>query len=556
MHFLRPDATWLLLLLAIPVLLYLLPLPRRRATLASTLIWRKAIQGGMVARRRRLWRVIGAIALAVTTVALIVAALAKVAFVPREEAAEIVAIVVDNSASMQADDGGSSRFDRARRQALDLAETLTDDAKLILVTTAPATEVVVRQTSDPSVILDALKRMKPSDAPGSLRATLRHISHALNEKTAIHVFTDGAETLAREAFKEMNVRWHIVRGDSANAGIVAFGARRVESPKPSLLVEATVSNFADAPRKTQLQLRVDGADVEPRSVTAPARSEVAVAWTLSLETLSVARGLPAKDSARLELEMTPGDAFPLDDGAAAAIEPEKRRRVVVVAEKSPPHLLAALRADSTVRAFVTTPANYRASTEADLTIFTGSLPMELGPGNVVLVDPAATNALVEPTGEEVEVNAVTFDPAEPIVRGLAWRPGLVKSAAGIKTPSRARAVLSCDAGPLILTGELDGRKAVVLAFDPETQPIARTRTFPILVRNIVDALTPPASDVASRPVAGLLSAEESDLRTRIDTGGTVARAGVSPTAIWTGMILLAIALLVVEAFLYHRQTVE
>ncbi len=547
MHFLRPDATWLFLLLVIPVILYLLPLPRRRMMLASTLVWRKAIQGGMLARRRRLWRVLASIAMASAVVALIVAALGRMMFVRRPDASGVLAVVLDTSASMQASEDGVSRFERARKQAVDFVESLetSEGDRLLLVTTAPAAEVVVRGTDDPSLLVEALRRLKPGDAPGSIATTLKHLDAALEDSAHVHVFTDGAETLARDAADNMHVNWHVVRGAAANAGIVAFGARRVESPKPALFAQARLANFADTPRNAVLRLHLDNVAVEPRSVEIPAQSEVAVAWTL-----------PSRESARLDLEMAPHDAFALDDGAAVVLGPERRRRVVVVAEKPPLHLLAALRADDTVRAFLATPASYRPNIQSDLTIFIGGLPQELGPGNVLLVNPAATTSLVELTGEEIAVAGATLDPGVPLVRDLAWRPGLVKSAAGIKTPSCARSVLWCDAGPLVLTGEVDGRKAVVLAFDPETQPIAKTRTFPVLVRNIVDALAPPAGGASSRAVAGLLSAGESDLRTRIDTRGAEMRATVSPAAIWAAMILASIALLVIEAFLYHRQSVE
>ena len=56
MHFLRPDAAWLLGLLAIPVILYLLPLPRLRRRIASTLIWQRVLSLPGITAGRRLWR--------------------------------------------------------------------------------------------------------------------------------------------------------------------------------------------------------------------------------------------------------------------------------------------------------------------------------------------------------------------------------------------------------------------------------------------------------------------------------------------------------------------
>ena len=50
MSFLRPELLWLLLLLLVPLLLYLLPLPRQRVTTIALFLWERFLQSERLGR--------------------------------------------------------------------------------------------------------------------------------------------------------------------------------------------------------------------------------------------------------------------------------------------------------------------------------------------------------------------------------------------------------------------------------------------------------------------------------------------------------------------------
>jgi len=574
MHFLRPQAAWLLLSLVIPVVLYLLPLPRRRLSLASILVWRRVAERQGLTGRRNLVRVIGSILLSVAVLLLIVGAFGRLIIGGGAGAAGTgrVVVVLDTSAGMQVVEGATSRFERARGHASAFVEELPAGTTTVLVTTADGPRLVVRPTDDPVTVSEALRRLGVSDAPGAMTDTLAWVERAFGRAdTRVHVFTDGAFETPET---KLDVTWHRFGGTVANVGIVGFGVRRVEVPERRLLVHARIGNFSTDARPVVLVLRRDGTPLDPKTVDLAAETVTAAAWTL-----------PEAASASFDLEMTPGDRFSLDDRASAVLEPAQRRRAILVADEPPVHLLAALRADASVQTFITTPADYRAGLAGEVTLFTKTLPADLGPESVLLVNPTASTPLVTLTGAAARTGAVTWDVGHPLLADVAWRPGLVRTAVGVATPAWAETVVEGPEGPLVLAGEHEGRRVVVLTFDPETQPLVRTRTFPILVRNIVDYLAPlrdnasvvrpprgaPVGLTTAGPQGGrttlvpepasaanLCDAGESDLRPRltVDQSAGETAGGMPPAYLWTVMIIAAAALLALEAVLYHRRVLE
>ena len=608
MRFLRPEALWLLLLAAIPVVMYLLPLPRLRKRMASTLLWQRVLRLQGISARRRLWRVLGAIVLNALILLLIISAFGRLWFGGDEGPSRggLVVIMLDNSAGMKATDGTISRFDRARRLAMVFADCLPGETKLAVVTTAPSPRLLVRPTTDASSAIEAMRLAGPSDSSGSLSSTCRRLKDAFGEEgPTVHVFTDGADGASGDDPSGLRLIRHVVGEPVANAGIVGFGASRIEVPQRAVFVQARIANFSASQREVTLTLRAsDGTAVDPRTLRLPPETEVSVDWTL-----------PAIESGLVELEMTPGDAFGLDDRAAVVLRPALRKRVVLVAKTPPPHLLSALRADRSIRTFIVEPAKYRSNMSSDLTVFVETTPGPIGPENILLVNPKPGNPLVNVSGDVRDVGAIRFDAGHPFMADVTWRPGLIDKAPKSQTPPWAEVVLGDTDGPLVLAGTFEDRKAVVLNFDPETQPLARTRVLPILVRNIVEELAPQRPAVRAKswrpgetvrvsvdetvtaatlvsPDGGetsvapdegfvevrpdrvglwrleagteevlipvnLADAGESDLRGTDRLEASEDASGVlTPTLLWSIMIVSALVLVVTEAFLYHRRILE
>ncbi|HUV38573.1 MAG TPA: hypothetical protein VMY39_03120, partial [Planctomycetota bacterium] len=241
-------------------------------------------------------------------------------------------------------------------------------------------------------------------------------------------------------------------------------------------------------------------------------------------------------------------------------------------------------------------------------------PTPTGTHNLLVINPAAPGPLVESVGGTRPVGRTVADASHPLLADISWRDGLIEAATTCRAAPGTDVVLGDAQGPLILSGTLGERRVVVLAFDPETQPISRTRVFPLLVRNCVAYLASARSNARSRswrpgqtvrlpvdestggavllapdgsersvPVVdglveftcdrvgvwrlrsgpgetilpvNLADASESDLRAEGTSPGETRTDVLRPALLWNLMIVMAVVLLLIETFLYHRRILE
>jgi Ca-activated chloride channel homolog len=75
----------------------------------------------------------------------------------------------------------------------------------------------------------------------------------------------------------------------------------------------------------------------------------------------------------------------------------------------------------------------------------------------------------------------------------------VMEANKVTAPSWLETVVDSEAGPLLLAGEKDGRRVVVLTFDPRESNLPKLAAFPLLMANVADWLYPLSSMQAVPP---------------------------------------------------------
>ena len=235
----------LLGLLALPVIvvLHLLRPRPRRLTVASTWLWREAVR-----ERRRglgLERLLRDLSLLLLLLGALAAGLALAApgwLTPAGEAGDTV-LVLDVSASMQADDGGATRFERARAEAQALIDGLPPDGRMLLMSSGRRPRLLSAFESDPETLRRALAAVAPTDEAGRPREALE-LALALLRRSAegrVHFITDGA--FERRAIPASpRVRLHAVGGRAGNVAITRFAVRRALDGSGGAEVLATVQS--------------------------------------------------------------------------------------------------------------------------------------------------------------------------------------------------------------------------------------------------------------------------------------------------------------------------
>lgn len=250
MYFASPTQLYWLLLAIPVVLLYFVALTRRRRELSTVALWRRALaQRSAWARWRRPVSVL-AVLLALT---LLVFAAAD----PRlSEAAGARAIVVilDNSASMRAHDLAPTRFERAKRDAARIFDSLPLGDRAALLSAGSLTRIHCRLTSDHVVLDHALASVSVTDGRTNLAeavVTARRLLAGVPNSQII-VITDGCFDDAGLAAAD-DVRWIVHRGRGENVAVTRFEPRANDAlGRYAFLVEVT--NFGAEPHNVTLQI--------------------------------------------------------------------------------------------------------------------------------------------------------------------------------------------------------------------------------------------------------------------------------------------------------------
>src|SRR6266478_4412560 len=129
MHFLAPIAFAFAAAIPVVVVFYLLKRKRVVKLVSSTLLWQKFLAETQASapfqKLRRNWLLI----LQIIMLILAVLALSRPYFATKSKNSELRVLILDASASMQSTDETPSRFEKARKEALDWVDSLRPDRK-------------------------------------------------------------------------------------------------------------------------------------------------------------------------------------------------------------------------------------------------------------------------------------------------------------------------------------------------------------------------------------------------------------------------------------------
>jgi hypothetical protein len=415
-----------------------------------------------------------------------------------------IIVMLDGSTSMGATDtaSGRTRFEEARDIALERVDDLREgDVATILVL---GTRVTSFEASDTSQFPQLRARIAGLNPPGG-RADLNTAFDLAKDlllprlEDQVVLLTDGALTLAPETAAALAAPVELVTVGSTGVGLASGNAAITEisartaagGDQQQLLVQ--LANFSTEPITAPLVLRIDGLETNRVDVTIPPDG-----GTLPYEFPAV----PADAlEARVELEVN--DAFGGDDTAALILAQESDLGLqILLVTDTPGPLLRAL--EVLPGAVVTlepsdSPAAQRVDPGYDLVVYENTAPpndalpnaamlfvhpavdTQYFPTSAVMPEPTALRIQVDdPIMEDVDLAGVTFGETPAYTLGLgSWTE-----------------LAGAEGGPLIARGELDGRKAVLLAFDITSSNIWRRISFPVLIDNIASELVPsplPAS---------------------------------------------------------------
>ncbi len=498
MTFLAPLGLLFLLAVPVVVLFYLLRVRFRVLEVSSTYLWERLVRDLAAQDPWQKPHFTLLMLFQILLLVLLALALARPVQLVLAQERVFAVLVLDASASMQANDVAPSRFAEARRLASQTIGQLPEGSTVAVILAKLRPEVAVAPTEDAGRALAMLADLKPGSTALDLGAALR-LADALaagQTKARVDVFTDGAFADAADVPRAaVPTEYHLVGGGGANQAVTAIAARPDPQSGRRYQVFARVRNFGTAAANLTLGIEADGMLVDSRSLTLPASASRDLVFDRLPEGATTIR-------ARL-LE---ADDLAVDDSAATVLARPQPTKVLLVSAGNP-FLQRALALLPDVELYRVVPTRYGGIGEAqyDLIVFDGFLPESLPKQNLLLVNPPDSTLL--PIEGKVERPAITFWESEnPLLRYVSFADVRVQQASKVAVPAWAKALVSAAGVPLIVAGERDGQRILVLAFDLLQSNLPLSASFPILIANAVGYLEPPGVLQERTVAAGELTA--------------------------------------------------
>ena len=501
MSFLAPGVLLLSFLLGgAIILLYMLKLRRRDVLVSSTFLWQRLLRDREAnAPWQRLRRNL-LLLLQLLIVALLTFALAR-PFVPVPAVVSgSVVLLLDASASMQATDVLPTRFEAARRAALEIVDGLGAGDVATIIAVGPQPELLASASGDRATLRQALEAAKPSIGRADWEAAFALASASLagmaNPRAVI--ISDGAFATTLPSLPG-EVRFVEIGGDGGNLAITALATR--EGPVgPQAFLQLV--NYGEDDVPALVELIADGVLFDARRVVLPAGKGVGLTFTdlpYDLQVLQ-AQVRPEEEEGAQEAHI---NALSLDDAAWATHQLSSSGKVLLISAGNL-FLERALGALPGIELVRLDPGQPLPTEPPLLTVFDGPVTTTLPVGNLWLIGP---DRLDPPWGDGVrrgvftDTTITTVLDDDPLLRYVNLDEVHVLYAQALEPPPDARVLVAAAGGPLLFVAERPEGRLAVLTFDLRASDLPLQIAFPILTVNLMDWLLPHRGQDLPRSVS-------------------------------------------------------
>ncbi len=232
----------------------------------------------------------------------IVVLLALAAADPCLRRPKTVVFVVDNSRSMEAVDGGSSRLARARELLARHLEAIGARQYAAIVTTAGEPVVVASAEQDLQRVADRIQRLHAVDLPSRVAEAveLARGQAAGGTEPEIHVFSDGCFAEVGQNDLASDVVIHPLGSRVGNAAVTRVAVRRYPYDARRFQLIAEVTNRSEAALVAPLQVLLCDNPIHEVECRADAGSKATIIADLESESAGPIEAVLQRDDALRE----------------------------------------------------------------------------------------------------------------------------------------------------------------------------------------------------------------------------------------------------------------
>ncbi len=449
----------LLVLAAIPllILIYIIKNKYTEKTVSSTYLWTLSEQ--FIKKRMPISRIVGILSLILQILAIIVIAfsISHPSFVlPR--AAREYCFILDGSASMTAEEGGTTRFEAGKDRIASMIEDSTKGSLYSLIYIGKSAETVYRGYSDKDRALRLLDDLEVEYCSSTVTDALGIAQQIFDENPSVDAYLVTDKKYAQAE----NIRVINVSSGGDNFAVSNVGYALVDG---KLNVTCDLMTYENA-TALDLELYLDGA------TTATLKGQAEVKPLVSLPYTFVIEGRTELKSARVVVKNK--DIQPLDNEAIIYnVDYENSSRTLLVSDH-PFYIQAGLISTGNSQIDVVETKDYTDRTGYDLYIFDSYTPAELPKdGAVWFFDPrsslAGTNFNFQGDtypSKMSEYSKSTAHSVQDLLAGVSKKGFTLSKYVKCGLSGKFTSLLTIDSNPLIFAGlNAYGNREVVFAFD-------------------------------------------------------------------------------------------
>ena len=482
----------LLALIAIPIVIfYILKVRLRRVPVSTNLFWNQIFEEKppkSLWQNLRYWLSLLAQLL---ILALLVLAIADPILSWQTKGARRVVLIMDVSASMQAFDKATTRFDSAKQAAQRVLDGVREQDQVAILTAGTQPEVVLGMGNHVPSLRRAINDLQPVDTPANLGSAVELADQLLGDAPngQVIVFTDQATPKNtkpdNEPKKATAVEYRAFGSNASNVGITQFQTRRsmVDAVGYELLVE--VRNASDQPIQCRLEIELDERPVD----IFPLKLQPNETWSRTLEKTSLEGGALKASLSKFENDQgedrSKNNKLDVDD-IAWAILPDRVIQPVLIVSPGNLFLQKVFEANPLVRVTVQKEIP-TAWPENTVVVLHKLIPDPLPSNPLFIIDPETNSSLFRVDGLIDSPLVTEQDKDSPLMTHVrldnVMFPGTKKLTFLTQT---AKPIASCVGGEsLFATLSHGDKKAVVLGVNLEQSDLAFRTVFPILASNAI-----------------------------------------------------------------------
>jgi len=361
-----------------------------------------------------------------------------------------VAVVLDNSASLQAVEGGTTRFDLAKKEARTILGGLPLRSTVDLYRTTPNFRRLgeaALSVEQAGALLSSIETYDLGEATGDYGQALDGL---LKEKDYERIYFVTDHPAERQSDR---VRIVPIGKENDNLALTGLDVRRPSLASSGLDAAVEIQSFSARDKKIRVTLKGDGRPLSSKNASVEAGKKIEISFD----------GVPSHRIYESVIETE--DAFPLDNHRF--VVPESQGALDVLALSPRPEAVKSLASLPGVRLRLAAPKDYENEKlpESDLLVFHYAAPAELPKHDAIFILPPKDNRFAA-QGKSLTRPAIS-NWQEPhrltrYVNFALFRPGYARP---LKPLSGGQIVVEAPEGPLAFFFEQEGYRYLFLGFD-------------------------------------------------------------------------------------------